>query len=82
MNCHVHATPKILREHRKKRKKGYGDCLRCHRVKMNGRKYGRKKVDDSMIEKKKKRKKKKKNSTKSKKKGEEMQEFDWFKWQR
>lgn len=81
MNCHIHATKKILKEHRKKRKKGFGDCLRCHRVKMNGRKYGTKKVDDKMIKKKKNKNKKKKKSSKTGKK-EQQQEFDWFKWEK
>lgn len=50
MNCHVHATRGIISEHREEGIRDYGDCLRCHRVTMNGRIYGTGKVNDSMID--------------------------------
>jgi hypothetical protein len=51
MNCHEHNTKKIRKEHKKEKVRGfYGDCLRCHRVKMKGRRYGTRKVKDSMID--------------------------------
>jgi len=50
MNCHVHATGGIISEHREEGIRDFGDCLRCHRITINGRSYGTGKVDDSMID--------------------------------
>ena len=52
MNCHVHATNGIIREHSKEGIRNYSDCLRCHRVYMKGRTYGTDKTgeNESMID--------------------------------
>ncbi len=51
MNCHVHATPGIVAEHREENIRDFGDCLRCHRVRMNGRYFGTNRSEgESMIE--------------------------------
>jgi hypothetical protein len=50
MNCHEHATRGIIREHTEEGIRDFGDCLRCHTVYFNERKYGTEKVRDSMID--------------------------------
>jgi len=52
MNCHVHATRGIIKEHAEEGIRNYSDCLRCHRVYMKGRTYGTDKTgeNESMID--------------------------------
>ena len=52
MNCHVHATRGIIKEHAEEGIRNYSDCLRCHRVYMKGRTYGTDKTGEgeSMID--------------------------------
>ena len=52
MNCHIHATRGIIKEHREERIKNFGDCLGCHRVHMNGKTYGQDRTgeNESMID--------------------------------
>lgn len=47
MNCHEHATRSIAREHRGEGIRNYGDCLRCHMVRMEGKSYGKRRRRDS-----------------------------------
>lgn len=48
LNCHEHSGGKIDREHREEGIRNYGDCLRCHRVNINGRSYGNAKVHEGL----------------------------------
>ncbi|MDT8318691.1 MAG: cytochrome c3 family protein [bacterium] len=52
MNCHVHATRGIIKEHAEEGIRNYSDCLRCHRVYMLGRTYGTDRTgeNESMID--------------------------------
>lgn len=50
MNCHEHATRGIIKEHTEEGIRNYADCLRCHSVYFNGRKYGTEKVREGMID--------------------------------
>ncbi len=50
MNCHEHASRGIIREHEKERIREFGDCLRCHSVYFNGRRYGTEKVREGMVD--------------------------------
>ena len=47
MNCHIHATRGIIKEHREEGIRNYKDCLRCHRVYMKGRSYGTDKTGEN-----------------------------------
>lgn len=40
LNCHEHNTAHIRHEHEEHGIHNYGDCLRCHRMKINGKYYG------------------------------------------
>jgi hypothetical protein len=40
LNCHEHSTARMDREHRGEGIRNYGDCLRCHRVTLQGKSYG------------------------------------------
>ncbi len=50
MNCHEHATRGIVREHTEEGIREFGDCLRCHSVFFNGKRYGTEKVKESMTD--------------------------------
>ncbi len=40
LNCHEHNTAHIRHEHEEHGIHDYGDCLRCHRMKIDGKYYG------------------------------------------
>ncbi|MFO0793996.1 MAG: hypothetical protein U0586_08020 [Candidatus Brocadiaceae bacterium] len=40
LNCHEHNTPHIRHEHEEHGIHDYGDCLRCHQMKIHGKVYG------------------------------------------
>ncbi|MCF6154261.1 MAG: hypothetical protein E3K36_03195 [Candidatus Brocadia sp.] len=40
LSCHEHNTSHIRHEHEEHGIYNYGDCLRCHRMKINGKNYG------------------------------------------
>ncbi len=46
LNCHEHSGAKIDREHIEEGIINYGDCLRCHSVKLGGKTYGIPKVNE------------------------------------
>lgn len=50
LNCHEHATRKIIREHQKEGMRNFGDCLWCHRVTIGGRSYGENRSGESFKE--------------------------------
>jgi len=41
LNCHVHSTSHIRHEHEEHGIYNYGDCLRCHRMNIEGKSYGK-----------------------------------------
>jgi formate dehydrogenase maturation protein FdhE len=47
LNCHEHNTSHIRHEHEEHGIHNYGDCLRCHRFKINGKRYGIPKAETS-----------------------------------
>ena len=48
LNCHEHSGPRVDRKHRKEGISNYSDCLRCHKVRMNGRSYGTARTHEGM----------------------------------
>jgi len=48
LNCHEHSGPRIDRKHTKHGISNYSECLRCHRVSMNGRSYGTARTHEGM----------------------------------
>ena len=48
LNCHEHSTRRIVNEHLEEGIYRFGDCLRCHRVYMDGRAYGRNRSGEGM----------------------------------
>jgi hypothetical protein len=50
MNCHEHATRGIISEHLEEGIRNFGDCLRCHSVFINGRRYGTDKTGEGMMD--------------------------------
>lgn len=46
LNCHEHSGAKIDSEHTEEGIRNYGDCLRCHSVKLGDKIYGTPKVDE------------------------------------